>query len=241
LELVVRSLSQLLQYDEWARQSPDRTIVARQEALEAYLGGPLRKPTEDALTSTEPVAQPLRRDAMRSRAREILEKPAPSAAAVLEATTHLKPFLQTYDQVASMSQRTRTSLTLMALAAAALMLVAAVISPFLFRGGLLLRSLDVVIVTDDGNRPTRLRGLSRALIAWAPAFLFIMVAVERSGLSSIMPFSVQSAVFETLVFHSMSEAEVGGLVAFAAGGVRAFWHPARGLQDWLSGTWLVPR
>ena len=66
----------------------------------------------------------------------------------------------------------------------------------------------------------------RALIAWSPIFAAIGVGLAATFLKSV-------TVFEAIL--------VGGLVVLAVGAVHALVTPARGIQDRLAGTWLVPR
>jgi hypothetical protein len=93
-------------------------------------------------------------------------------------------------------------------------------------GGVLLRLLGFAIVTRSG-RASPLRLGVRAAIAWAA----ILVPA--------IPFALSSDWYTTIATH------VGvvyvALVVQLAGTAVAIWRPARGLQDRLAGTWIVPR
>jgi hypothetical protein len=131
----------------------------------------------------------------------------------------------------------------MALAAVILTLLGGVASPLMYRGGLLLQSLGFVVVTRGGTRPSRLHALARALVAWSPAALFILLAGAQAPAPP--PFSTGFSIFFVLRVQLLRwswslDPSVVGLGVFALGGLWAFWRPTRGLHDWLAGTRLVP-
>jgi eukaryotic-like serine/threonine-protein kinase len=89
------------------------------------------------------------------------------------------------------------------------------------RGGLGLRLGGIAVQKIDGGRPSRLRCLWRGLLAWGPLIVpgVIAVATRRPSFWWI----------------------VGGWALLLGGGIYALARPARGLQDLLAGTHLVPR
>jgi hypothetical protein len=108
--------------------------------------------------------------------------------------------------------------------------IAAVLSAFVFPGGLLLRWLGLAVVSRDGRDVTRLRAAWRAIVAWCPILLFWLYvwAWSRGGGEVLDAFSnwwVPAAAAATAL----------------AGSTWAVAHPARGLPDRLTGTFLVPR
>lgn len=93
----------------------------------------------------------------------------------------------------------------------------------LFRGGLLMRTLGIAVVTRDGADASRGRMLWRVCIAWSwlpVAAILIAMLAPVAGVGAIVP------VVTILVF---------GVVIWSAT------TPGRSLQDRLSGTWLVSR
>jgi hypothetical protein len=93
------------------------------------------------------------------------------------------------------------------------------------------------VVTADGEEVSRRRALCRALVAWMPIAVFVILIAGRMfivfALERPAPFLLRGPVFPGTA--------LAGLAVFVVGGVRAACLPARGLQDWLTGTWLVPR
>ncbi len=90
------------------------------------------------------------------------------------------------------------------------------------RGGAVLRLLGIAVVDARGREAARWRCGVRALAAWLPVFVGAAARVWAAP-------TVASAV----VWPS--------LAVFLAGAVYAAVNPARGLQDRIAGTWLVPR
>ena len=86
----------------------------------------------------------------------------------------------------------------------------------LFRGGAWLRGCRIAVVTPDGTEVSRARACLRASIAWS--WVPVQVAAMLWG-GPLLPIAV---------------AKIVGLV-YAAD------HPARGFQDRVAGTYLVPR
>jgi hypothetical protein len=87
---------------------------------------------------------------------------------------------------------------------------------FVIRSGTWLRAFDIAVVTADGREASRLRAAARAAIAWS------WVPVQ------ILTMSLGGSLLAVGIL------KVAGLF-YAAD------HPARGLQDRLTGTYLVPR
>ena len=114
-----------------------------------------------------------------------------------------------------------------------------------------MRAMGLVVVIEDGAQTSRVRALCRALIAWTPAFIYILITTQRTDLS----LAPMQRVLLPLVWRQvnpmmaismpisvpMSGAAAIGLAVLAVGAVYAAYRPARGIQDWLMGTWLVPR
>lgn len=100
------------------------------------------------------------------------------------------------------------------------------IAAFLFRGGLVLRSLGVAVVKKDGARASRWRILWRSLLAWAPFLGLTLVSFPGPWLAH----GAWGWLVPTGAFALCSLLTVWSL-----------WLPERSLQDRLAGTALVPR
>jgi uncharacterized RDD family membrane protein YckC len=98
----------------------------------------------------------------------------------------------------------------------------AVIANLAFRRGLI-RMMGLELVTANGRPASRLRVLARTAITWSPVLFvpFVMRFVAR------IPPDLDGKPWWML-----------GMVAGAV--VVAIW-PARGVQDRIAGTWVVPR
>jgi hypothetical protein len=108
--------------------------------------------------------------------------------------------------------------------------IAAVLSALLFPGGLLLRWLGLAVVARGGSDVTRFRAAWRAIVAWSPILLLWLYVWARAP-GGREPFEALSSLW----------APAAAAAAAIAGAAWAIVHPARGLPDRLTGTWLVPR
>ena len=93
--------------------------------------------------------------------------------------------------------------------------------------GAILRLLGFEVVTADGRRARRGRVLARAAIAWSPILLPLLVTGVIEGVGAHLPNMIP-------IFGI-------ALAVQCAGAIVAIAQPARGLQDRLAGTWIVPR
>jgi eukaryotic-like serine/threonine-protein kinase len=93
--------------------------------------------------------------------------------------------------------------------------------------GAILRMLGFEIVTADGRLASRWRVLARTAIAWSPLLLPALVSTARGGIAGNL-FGLGVVLAAALAAQL-----VGAGVAIA--------RPARGIQDRLAGTWIVPR
>ena len=96
--------------------------------------------------------------------------------------------------------------------------------------GLYLRLLGVAVVTREGRRASRLRLLGRALMAWSPGAVGVLLALAM--MLAWLP-SFDSRV--PAVVWVLGPLTLLGL----AGAAWAVWKPARGLPDLAARTWLV--
>jgi len=101
--------------------------------------------------------------------------------------------------------------------------VGGLITAVLFRVGFTLRLFRVAIVTGAGTEASRGRTLFRSVVAWSP--LVVLFFARQASIAGL---------FEP------GRAALAGLL-LAVGVTWAIARPARGLQDRIAGTWLVPR
>jgi eukaryotic-like serine/threonine-protein kinase len=95
------------------------------------------------------------------------------------------------------------------------------VTAVMFRGGLM-RAMGLELVTGDGRPASRLRVLGRTVIAWSPLLVTIVVSrmhLDLSGFAEAAP----------------------AVPALLLGAIVSVVYPARGIQDRLAGTWIVPR
>jgi uncharacterized RDD family membrane protein YckC len=97
------------------------------------------------------------------------------------------------------------------------------------RGGLM-RVVGLELVTSNGQAASRRHVLARTALTWAPLLLVTAVGITR-GAFPIKPSSPVDLVV----------AMGAALLLIFAGAVVTLIHPARGIQDRLAGTWVVPR
>ncbi len=149
--------------------------------------------------------------------------PRVSADDLFAAIATLGPF---FERQAAMRQW-MPWISALALAVYLFVLVSLVglMTAWIFRGGFLLRTFGIALVTRDGKLVSRLRALWRALVAWGIV---------------IVPVALVLALPYVGVDWTMGIAAVAS-TAFVVGAVWAVVHPERGLQDRIAGTYLVPR
>ena len=85
----------------------------------------------------------------------------------------------------------------------------------------------MALVIKDGRPASRLRALIRPLVAWLPIALLCILVVKGPKPQAI---GAGWMLLETSV-----------LLVFIAGALWAIFHPVRGIQDRIAGTWIVPR
>jgi uncharacterized RDD family membrane protein YckC len=109
-----------------------------------------------------------------------------------------------------------------------LSLVCSLISSISIPGGVVMRMLGLAVITRNGMEITRWRSLFRALVAWAPAILWMTFLMTSPRIQGWVP--APPSLAPTLVL-------LGILM------IGAIWTIARvrGPADRISGTWIVPR
>jgi hypothetical protein len=173
------------------------------------------------------------------QSRELLERavaahPSPSDEAVNEATAAVETFLERQRaERFTGPELSAPFLVFMGLFAWILVVVPSLLSAAVSRGGLALRLLGIAVVTRVGAEASRLRAFGRALLAWAP--LVLAFSLVTWGPEALAALGLLSAPWPNAFFASAM-----GLL-FLCGAIWAVVHPARGLQDRIAGTYLVPR
>lgn len=109
--------------------------------------------------------------------------------------------------------------------------IPALIAALLFRRGLLLRMTGICFVRRDGRRASRLRVLWRAMVAWSPLWLTLLVPVLYPMLGLNVPYSESFSGLLPWLCCAWFGMLAGLSVAL----------PERGLPDRLAGIWPVPR
>jgi serine/threonine protein kinase len=199
-----------------AMSSDDRT------ALEVALATRYREVLADGRLFAPPAADYLRLgDEHRAIALDALRRHPPAA---LDPQEGMAP------RVAAIVRRVNPDTTLpwyqavhvRTISGYAVFAIVALIVGVVFRGGLL-RIFGLEIVTARGQPARRFRVLARAVLIWSP---LLLVPWVTPVLGRILP-DLAATPWWLL-------AMLGGAIAVAI-------NPARGVQDRLAGTWVVPR
>jgi hypothetical protein len=118
-----------------------------------------------------------------------------------------------------------------ALAAVSLVFVVlnAIISTVIVRGGVVFRLMGLAVVTRHGREVSRGRSIARVLVAWSPALIWM--------------FSLgTSPVDRILEGHTSTAVGLGAaLSVMAVGAAWSVLTPRQGPHDWVCGTRVVPR
>ena len=218
---------------EWLREAcpaPERSRAAvcdELAAMQTYLAAGYRPLLEDDIVWESAYV----RFRMSARQRELAEqvilgRAAPSVGEAQAAKERLKDWLRQQQSDKTLLSFTTIVTTLVFLLVCAAVL--GILSAVAFRGGGALRLLGIAVAGPDGAHASRVRCLWRAVIAWSP-LLGIVLAFELMRLAGRRPGWAVDVV------------EALGLLIFLGGCVAALVRPARGIQDRLAGTWLVPK
>jgi serine/threonine protein kinase len=243
LRQFAETVNLLLQYDRWERQSATPLIVQRRQALEVYIRGNFRRTLREAAATAEPVPLPLQDGPLLRRAEGVLRGPIPSRDEVAQAGAVLQSLLEPRKSMVPRVSGEAVSATSsrVGLVVVILGLIGSVLAPMFFRGGLLMHALGLAVVTESGVEVSRVRALCRALLAWTPGYLYVLLAAQRTDLLTPVQRAIPTIAITTPTSLPMSGAPAVGLWVLALGAFYAAYRPTRGLQDFLTGTWLVPR
>lgn len=100
--------------------------------------------------------------------------------------------------------------------------LSALVAAALFRGGVLMHGLGLIVVTRDGVPARRWRVLARGMLVWLPAILAFTLLPPA-------PSFVRWPAISALV------------AAYLCAALWSLRRPDRGVQDWIARTWMVPR
>ena len=160
-------------------------------------------------------------DARKFAEQSVAEYPASTEAEIKEADAEVGKYVPKQQAFA---QKLSPALLAMMMAMSLFVYVGlpALVAALLFRGGLVLLIAGVTHARRDGARASRLRLLWRAIVVWGPVFLVFSVTML--------------ALVKHLTWQPWLALALLGLLAAVS-----LVLPRRGLQDYLAGTWPVPR
>jgi eukaryotic-like serine/threonine-protein kinase len=177
--------------------------------------------TNAAAWSSPMVLSMIKGDARKFAEQSVAEHPAPTQAEIKEADATLDSRLPKQQPFAA---KPAPAMPVMVLAASLLFYVGlpALVAALLFRGGVVLLIAGVTYVRRDGARASRLRLFWRAIVVWGPVVPVFSVTIY--------------ALVKHLTWQPWLALALLGLLAAVSLAL-----PRRGLQDYLAGTWPVPR
>ena len=212
-------LLQQRQMNSWFMEKPKQIIFDRHVAF--YIASHYREAIANKATWNNALTLGMiRGDARQFAEQSLAENPAPAAKEIAEAEEALKRFLpgpEVYEP---------HIFTLFLVMSIIYLFLPTVLAALLFRGGLILRVAGMTFVRRDGAPASRLRVFWRALVAWSPLILLLMMQGPIQQL--------HNPIYEAL-------GEILLLVLFAGLAMLSVVLPNRGLPDRLAGTWPVPR
>ncbi|HXR04923.1 MAG TPA: protein kinase [Verrucomicrobiae bacterium] len=203
----------------WLKNQPHPTD--RQFAI--YIASHYRSVvTNEAIWTGAFTMQMIKGEARRFAEQSIANYPAPTQDEVKDADAALKGLLAGMHAFDPLKQPWFP----LAMAGSTLVIyvcIPALIAALLFRGGLVLLIARVTFVRKDGMRASRLRVFWRALVAWSPLLLALVLGIV---------LKIWVDMFAAVLFPSLF---ICGLAILSLA------LPDRGLPDRLAGTWPVPR
>jgi hypothetical protein len=109
-------------------------------------------------------------------------------------------------------------------------LICSLVSAVLLPGGVGARLLGLAVVTRDGAEIGRARSLARSAAAWLPVIVWLSWLATSPRIQGFVP---------THAAQLWPAGVALGMVLLGA--VWVVVRPTRGIHDWLTGTWVVPR
>lgn len=222
-----RSLDRLA----WLRNSDTNRWRANQRAaMETYISGRYRTTVNDPKSWKNRYAHVLIRPERRSLAETLVKQPAPTAEELERSRRAIRKYL---DQMQTKVEKQRIEMSSnipgKILTSAIFVFTMTVVLPGLiaalaFRGGMLMHFLGLAFVNRYGQPAPRWRVFLRYLVTWCPVYsAAVYILSVHPG-----PLEFNRAVWICL-----------GAYLFLT--LTVFINPNRGLQDRLTGIWLVPR
>jgi hypothetical protein len=215
--------------------------ASHRAALEVYVAGRFGPMIADQKVWHSPIIT-LSMGRLRPLAeRALADHPHVSPDELTAATSALGSFLQGQERAARSPWRALVPRLALAELLVLLTVVAGfgILAPLLFRGGVLMRSLGIAVVTRTGREASPLRAFGRGLVAWLPLTALVVLLFRTSVVAGLQAGSGISNGWQRHPIAILAVVALGVLLLGAA-----FWsvlHPERGLQDRIAGTWLVPR
>jgi eukaryotic-like serine/threonine-protein kinase len=227
IPLEIQELSQALDTLAMPRRA-DGTID--QTMLETYIAGRFGAMASRPQFWADPMVAGFLRRHRRTIERILVDHPHVSNEQMEAATTAVGPFLERRARHASLQAINPWAI---AVSGAPLLLLAttlaAILSAWLFRGGLLLRLFDLVVVTPDGVPVSRLRAVGRAFAAWGPVIVIFWCTPMVASMVGLLGSGPAAGV------------AISAALLFVGGAIFAVVDPPRSLQDRIAGTYLIPR
>jgi hypothetical protein len=217
----------LVHHQQLSRQIErgERAKIPARDALQAYVAGRFAPVITNELFWSKLSNRLTLTDPLRAEANRILRTiPSPSPEQFDHASREVERFFGQSPDAAALEALHQVTLPLAVVVVTYANGVIFVIIPclvfsLLFRGGLLLKLLGIVLVTRNGTPASRWR------VAWLP-FVVLILPVNLLGLAPVIGQAPATLVAVTLTT---------GLA------ILSVLLPDRGLADRLSGTWPVPR
>jgi len=200
------------------------------EAFEIIIVSRFRQVITNPVTWTSVAGASIPPDRRAAAQGLLATRPPPTDLELKQATEVVEPYLKRQASGGPVTPLASKLVTQVYVSAWALLFVAipSLIAAFTLRGGLVLRALDLTIVKNNGTPASRLRIFWRGAIAWSPALLLPALMAWWVPLFGVMSWKHAAATVLVVLLALV-------LVVWAA------LLPARGLQDRLAGTCLVPR
>jgi hypothetical protein len=223
-------LDELEEAEESLADKPDPAIQQRRDDIEIYLAEHMAAMIERAATwENENVkigARGGRERAQRAVQRHRLRTPEQVRRAEATAAPILANQAEGLNKLAT--ARALAGIVVATLGGTFIAIaVLAAIGALATGTGFTFRPFDVALVNRKGKRISRVRGLWRAAVTWSP-MIALMFAFKYGP-------DITKGGYAFLLLDL-------ALVAVLAGGaVWAILRPARGIQDQLAGSWIVPR
>jgi uncharacterized RDD family membrane protein YckC len=216
-----------------AAPGTSNSVHLEQQAYEVYIAGQFRSTITNHEAWNDLAGALIPRERRKMAEEWVVNRPQPTAAELEQAAKVVEPFLASRQTFELKEMRVVVSkpLTVLATAAWTLTLGSALpsmMAAVLFRGGLVLRLLGLAVVRTDGRRPSRLRLLWRASVAWSPVIAFSLASLGWKPGPTGMPWLTSMEI-------------IGGAFVFLGLMIWAGLFPSRGLHDRLAGTCLIPR